>query len=97
MGGIAGDKIGKGIAKVSQKVVPSAKSAAQARVSATVDDQIEIALKQSNIKMSDLSDDVVDGLRKDVAAALKSGKAVNKEAIARKRSEEHTSELQSQR
>lgn len=84
VGGIAGDKIGKGIAKVSQKVVPSAKSAATARVSATVDDQIEIALKQSNIKMSDLSDDVIAGLRKDVAAALKSGKAVNKEAIARK-------------
>lgn len=84
LGGIAGDKIGKGIAKVSQKVVPSAKATAQARVSATVDDQIEIALKQSNIKMSDLSDDVVAGLRKDVAAALKSGKAVNKEAIARK-------------
>ena len=84
LGGIAGDKIGKGIAKVSQKVVPSAKAAATARVSATVDDQIEIALKQSNIKMSDLSDDVVAGLRKDVAAALKSGKAVNKEAIARK-------------
>jgi len=84
LGGIAGDKIGKGITKVSQKVVPSAKAAATARVSATVDDQIEIALKQSNIKMSDLSDDVVDGLRKDVAAALKSGKAVNKEAIARK-------------
>ncbi len=84
LGGIAGDKIGKVIAKVSQKVVPSAKSAATARVSATVDDQIEIALKQSNIKMSDLSDDVIAGLRKDVAAALKSGKAVNKEAIARK-------------
>ena len=84
VGGIAGDKIGKGIAKVSQKVVPSAKSAAAARVSATVDDQIKIALKQSNVRMSDLSDDVIAGLRKDVAAALKSGKAVNKEAIARK-------------
>lgn len=84
LGGIAGDKIGKGIAKATQKIVPSAKATAQARVSATVDDQIEIALKQSNIKMSDLSDDVVAGLRKDVAAALKSGKAVNKEAIARK-------------
>lgn len=84
LGGIAGDKIGKGIAKATQKIVPSAKATAQARVSATVDDQIEIALKQSNIKMSDLSDDVLAGLRKDVAAALKSGKAVNKEAIARK-------------
>lgn len=84
LGGITGDKIGKGIAKATQKIVPSAKATAQARVSATVDDQIEIALKQSNIKMSDLSDDVVAGLRKDVAAALKSGKAVNKEAIARK-------------
>lgn len=84
IGAAAGQKVGEGIARATRKVVPSAKAAAQARVSATVDDQIEIALKQSNIKMSDLSDDVIAGLRKDVAAALKSGKAVNKEAIARK-------------
>lgn len=84
VGAVAGDKVGKGIAKVAQKVVPSAKSAATARVSATIDDQIEIALKQSNIKISDLSDDIVKGLKKDVAAALKSGKAVDSEAIARK-------------
>lgn len=83
-GGIVGDKVGKGIAKVAQKTVPSVKAAAQTRVSQTIDAQIEVALKQRNINIADLSDDIVNGLRKDVAAALKSGKAVNQEAVARK-------------
>lgn len=84
VGGAVGDKVGKGIAKVAQKAVPSVKAAAQTRVSQTIDDQIEAALKQRNINIADLSDDIVNGLRKDVAAALKSGKAVNQEAVARK-------------
>ncbi|NNG81010.1 hypothetical protein [Acinetobacter sp. ANC 5378] len=84
VGAVAGDKVGKGIAKVAQKTVPSVKAAAQTRVSQTIDDQIEAALKQRNINIGDLSDNIVNGLRKDVAAALKSGKAVNQEAVARK-------------
>lgn len=84
IGAAAGQKVGEGVTKVARKTIPSVKASTQVRVNQAIDDQIEIALKQSNIKMSDLSDDVIAGLRKDVAAALKSGKAVNKEAIARK-------------
>lgn len=81
LGAAAGQKVGEGVVKVVNKIPTRATTQ---RISATVDDQIEIALKQSNIKIGDLSDDVVAGLRKDVASVLKSGKAVNKEAITRK-------------
>ena len=81
LGAAAGQKVGEGVVKVVNKIPTHATTQ---RISATIDDQIEIALKQSNIKISDLSDDVVAELRKDVGAALKSGKAVNKEAVARK-------------
>ena len=81
LGAAAGQKVGEGVVKVVNKIPTRATTQ---RISATIDDQIEIALKQSNIKIGDLSDDVVAGLRKDVGAALKSGKAVNKEAVARK-------------
>lgn len=84
IGAAAGQKIGEGVTKVARKTIPSVKAATQVRVNQTIDDQIEIALKQSNVKIGDLSDDIIAGLRKDVGAALKSGKAVNKEAIARK-------------
>lgn len=83
-GGVVGHQVGKGAAKVSKKVVPAAASRASARIGATIDDQIETALSSRNIRMGDLSDDILRGLRKDVGAALKSGKAVNKEAVARK-------------
>lgn len=81
IGAGAGQKVGEGVVKVANKIPTRATTQ---KISATIDDQIEIALKQSNVKISDLSDDVIAGLRKDVAAALKSGKAVNKEAVARK-------------
>lgn len=84
IGGIVGHQVGKGVAKLSTKLSPNASSRASARLGATIDDQIEIALTSRNIRMSDLSDDILRGLRKDVGAALKSGKAVNKEAVARK-------------
>lgn len=84
IGGVIAHPIGKGIAKLNTKLSPNASSRASARMSATIDDQIEIALTSRNIRMSDLSDDILRGLRKDVGAALKSGKAVNKEAVARK-------------
>lgn len=84
IGAAAGQKIGEGVTKVARKTIPSVKTATQVRVNQAIDDQIEIALKQSNVKIGDLSDDIIAGLRKDVGAALKSGKAVNKEAIARK-------------
>lgn len=84
VGAAAGQKISEGITKVARKTIPSVKAATQVRVNQAIDDQIEIALKQSNVKIGDLSDDIIAGLRKDVGAALKSGKAVNKEAIARK-------------
>ena len=81
IGAGVGQKVGEGVVKVVNKIPTRATTQ---RISATIDDQIEIALKQSNIKIGDLSDDVVAGLRKEVGAALKSGKAVNKEAVARK-------------
>lgn len=84
IGAAAGQKIGEGVTKIAQKTIPSVKAATQVRINQTIDDQIKIALKQSNVKIGDLSDDIIAGLRKDVGAALKSGKAVNKEAVARK-------------
>lgn len=84
IGAAVGQKIGEGVTKVARKTIPSVKAATQVRINQAIDDQIEIALKQSNVKIGDLSDDIIAGLRKDVGAALKSGKAVNKEAIARK-------------
>ena len=84
VGGVVGHQVGKGVAKLSTKLSPNASSRASARLGATIDDQIEIALTSRNIRMGDLSDDILRGLRKDVGAALKSGKAVNKEAVARK-------------
>ncbi len=81
IGAAAGQKVGEGVTKVANKIPTRATTQ---KISATIDDQIEIALKQSNVKIGDLSDDVVAGLRKEVGAALKSGKAVNKEAVARK-------------
>lgn len=81
LGAGIGQKVGEGAVKVARNLTPT--RTAQ-RLSQQVDDQLTIALKQSNIKIGDLSDDVVAGLRKDVGAALKSGKAVNKEAVARK-------------
>lgn len=84
IGGAIAHPIGKGLAKLNTKLSPNASSRASARLGATIDDQIEIALTSRNIRMGDLSDDILRGLRKDVGAALKSGKAVNKEAVARK-------------
>ena len=81
IGAGVGQKVGEGVVKVVNKIPTRATTQ---KISATIDDQIEIALKQSNVKISDLSDNVVAGLRKEVGAALKSGKAVNKEAVARK-------------
>jgi len=81
IGAGVGQKVGEGVVKVVNKI--PTRTTTQ-KISAAIDDQIEIALKQSNIKIGDLSDDVVAGLRKEVGAALKSGKAVNKEAVARK-------------
>ena len=81
IGAGVGQKVGEGVVKVANKIPTRATTQ---KISAAIDDQIEIALKQSNVKIGDLSDDVVAGLRKEVGAALKSGKAVNKEAVARK-------------
>ncbi len=81
LGAAAGQKVGEGVVKLANKIPTRATTQ---KISAAIDDQIEIALKQSNVKIGDLSDDVVAGLRKEVGAALKSGKAVNKEAVARK-------------
>lgn len=81
IGAGVGQKVGEGVVKVANKIPTRATTQ---KISAAIDEQIEIALKQSNVKIGDLSDDVVAGLRKEVGAALKSGKAVNKEAVARK-------------
>ena len=84
VGGAVGHQVGNGVAKLSQKVLPKVAGRATARVSAAIDDEITVALRSSNIRMGDLSDDIVRGLRKDVGNALKSGKAVNREAVTRK-------------
>ena len=78
VGGAVGEKVGQGVTKVARKLGPTPS------ITQAVDGQIELALKQSNMKIGDLSDDVIAGLRTDVAKAMKSGKAINNEALSRK-------------
>jgi len=78
IGAAAGQKIGEGIAKGAQKVRGITYSLQ------SIDEKLDKALQAKGMKLSDLSDDVVNGLRKDAQKALSSGKNLNPEAVARK-------------
>lgn len=98
LGAAAGQKLGEGVTKVAQKTrntvakfsptetnqilksIDSKLGTAQINVDVHLND----ALKVKGMKLSDLSDDVVKGLRIDAQKALSSGKTLSPEAVARK-------------
>lgn len=82
-GGAIGEKIGQGVAKAVNAVKNSGSKATQATAQA-IDKNLDDALRQQGMSLGDLSDDVVRGLRKEAADALKSGKNLNPQAVARK-------------
>lgn len=78
-GAAIGEKVGQGVAKVSRSLKSVGSQTAQA-----IDKNLDDALRQQGMSLGDLSDDVANGLRKDAANALKAGKNLNPEAVARK-------------
>lgn len=82
-GAALGEKVGQGVSNAVKAVRNTGSQAAQ-RTAQAIDKSLDDALRQQGMSLSDLSDDVVNGLRKEAADALKSGKNLNPEAVARK-------------
>lgn len=82
-GAALGEKVGQGVSKAMNAVRNTGPQAAQ-RTAQAIDKSLDDALRQQGMSLSELSDDVVNGLRKEAADALKSGKNLNPEAVARK-------------
>ncbi len=82
-GGAIGEKIGQGVSKAVNAVRNTGSQAAQ-RTAQAIDKSLDDALRKQGMSLGDLSDDVANGLRKEAADALKSGKNLNPEAVARK-------------
>lgn len=82
-GAVIGEKIGQGVSKVARSVKNTGSRAAQQTAQA-IDKNLDDALRQQGMSLGDLSDDVANGLRKEAADALKSGRNLNPEAVARK-------------
>jgi len=82
-GGAIGEKIGQGVSKAVNAVKNSGSKAAQQTAQA-IDKNLDDALRQQGMSLGDLTDDVANGLRKEAADALKSGRNLNPEAVARK-------------
>lgn len=78
-----GQKAGEGIIKLAQKA-KSFDPRIQTQILASIDDKLDDALKSQGIRLGDLSDEVANGLRQDAQKALRSGKNLNPEAVARK-------------
>ncbi|WP_248122650.1 glycoside hydrolase family 24 protein [Acinetobacter radioresistens] len=78
-----GQKAGEGITKLAQKA-KSFDPRIQTQILASIDDKLDDALKSQGIRLGDLSDEVANGLRQDAQKALRSGKNLNPEAVARK-------------
>lgn len=78
-----GQKAGEGITKLAQKA-KSFDPRIQTQILASIDDKLDDALKSQGIRLGDLSDEVANGLRQDAQKALRAGKNLNPEAVARK-------------
>lgn len=86
-GGALGEKVGQGVAKAINSTKNQAARFSTERTNQilrSIDDKLDNALQGQGMRLSDLSDEVADGLRAEAKKALQSGKALNKEAIARK-------------
>ena len=82
-GAAIGEKVGQGVSKVARSVKNTGSRAAQQTAQA-IDKNLDDALRQQGMSLGDLSDDVANGLRKEARDALKAGKNLNPEAVARK-------------
>ncbi|SST98990.1 Uncharacterised protein [Acinetobacter baumannii] len=82
-GAALGEKVGQGVSKAVNAVRNTGPQAAQ-RTAQAIDKSLDDALRQQGMSLGELSDDVANGLRKEAADALKSGKNLNPEAVARK-------------
>ncbi|MDH2523303.1 glycoside hydrolase family 24 protein [Acinetobacter baumannii] len=82
-GAAIGEKVGQGVSKVARSVKNTGSRAAQQTAQA-IDKNLDDALRQHGMSLGDLSDDVANGLRKEARDALKAGKNLNPEAVARK-------------
>ncbi|HCQ9935467.1 TPA: hypothetical protein OMR11_002819 [Acinetobacter baumannii] len=82
-GAALGEKVGQGVSKAVNAVRNTGSQAAQ-RTAQAIDKSIDDALRQQGMSLGELSDDVANGLRKEAADALKAGKTLNPEAVARK-------------
>lgn len=86
-GGALGEKVGQGVAKATRGVKNQAARFSTERTNQilrSIDDKLDNALQSQGMRLSDLSDEVANGLRAEAKKALQSGKALNKEAIVRK-------------
>lgn len=86
-GGALGEKLGQGVAKATRGAKNQAARFSTERTNQilrSIDDKLDNALQSQGMRLSDLSDEVANGLRAEAKKALQSGKALNKEAIARK-------------
>lgn len=86
-GGALGEKVGQGITKVTQGAKNQAARFSTERTNQilrSIDDKLDNALQSQGMRLSDLSDEVANGLRAEAKKALQSGKVLNNEAIARK-------------
>ena len=86
-GGALGEKVGQGVSRVTRGVKNQAARFSTERTNQilrSIDDKLDNALQSQGMRLSDLSDEVANGLRAEAKKALQSGKALNNEAIARK-------------
>lgn len=89
LGGAVGEKLGQRIAKATQGVKNQSARFSTERTNEilrSIDDKLDNALQSQGMRLSELSDEVANGLRNEAKRALQSGKALNPEAIARKAS-----------
>ncbi len=86
-GGAIGEKVGQGVSKAINSTKNQAARFSAERTNQilrSIDDKLDNALQSQGMRLSDLSDEVANGLRAEAKKALQSGKALNNEAIARK-------------
>lgn len=86
-GGALGEKLGQGVVKVANATKTQAArfSTEQTnRILQSIDDKLDDALKTQGMRLSELSDEVANGLRNEAKKALQSGKDLSLEAIVRK-------------
>ncbi|SSQ30158.1 Uncharacterised protein [Acinetobacter baumannii] len=82
-GAALGEKVGQGVSRAVNAVRNTGSQAAQ-RTAQAIDKSLDDALRQQGMSLGDLSDDVINGLRKEAKDALKAGKNLNPQAVARK-------------